>query len=174
MSTDNSHEKFLKDYQNLKEVMPFLDSLNSESARGAVLIACSFIEEQLREIISGFLAEGSDSGQLLEGLNAPLSTFSARTIAAHCLGLISDTERDDCDTLRRIRNEFAHNHKIAFTDTKIIDLCKNLHASAKDYGEVVVDSRGQCTSAAVGLIMNLTNRPHYVKKSRLIFKSWPY
>lgn len=174
MSNNNSREKFLKDYPNLKEFMPFLDSLNAESPRGAVLIACSFIEEQLREIIERFLVEDSDSGQLLEGVNAPLSTFSARTIATHCLGLISDTERDDCNTLRRIRNEFAHNHKAAFTDKKIIDLCKKLHASAKDYGEVVVDCRGQFTTAAVGQIMNLTNRAHYVKKARLTLQNWPY
>ena len=174
MSTDHSRKKLLKDYPNLKEVMPFLDSLSQESARGKVLISCSFTDEQLRELISVFLVEDSDSGQLLEGFNAPLSTFSTRTIAAHCLGLITDTERDDCDTFRRIRNEFAHNHKAAFTDTKIIDLCKNLHASAKDYGEVVVGSQGQFTTAAVGLILNFTNRPHYVIKSRLTLQSWPY
>lgn len=174
MTTDKTRENFLKDYPNLKEFMPFLDDLNSESPRGAVLIACSFIAEQLREIISAYLVEDSDSGQLLEGFNAPLGTFSARAMCAHCLGLVSDTERDDCDTLRRIRNEFAHNHKATFTNPKIVDLCRNLHASAKDYDEVVVDAKGQFTTAAIGLIMNLINRAHYVKETRLTLPDWPY
>ena len=40
--------------------------------------------------------------------NAPLSTLSAKTRAAYCLGLISKDEFEDITTVREIRNIFAH------------------------------------------------------------------
>lgn len=60
-------------------------------------------------------------------------------------------ERDDCDTLRKIRNEFAHSHRVTFDDRKVMDLCKNLRHSAKPYGDVKVNSFGLLSSGAVGL-----------------------
>lgn len=168
------NQEVLAKHPNLKEFLPFLDTHNAESPRGAVLVACSFLDEQLRSVIDAFLVEASDKAQLLEGFNAPLGTFSARIKTAHALGLISDAEKDDCDTLRKIRNEFAHDHRTRFEDQKIIDLCKNLHHAAKDYGEVTVSPYGQFSSSAVGLILNLVNRPHYVSKARLQKRTWEY
>ncbi|WP_231733257.1 MULTISPECIES: hypothetical protein, partial [unclassified Phenylobacterium] len=53
------------------------------------------------------------------------------------------------------------------------------HLKAHDYesetmGEVLVSPVGQFTTSAVALIMNLTNRPHYVAKQRHIVGKWPY
>ena len=154
----SNHEEVLKEYPNLKEFLPFLDVHNAESPRGSVLVACSFLDEQLGRIIDAFLVEDSKKELLLGGFNAPIGTFSSRITMAHSLGLISDEERSDCDTLRKIRNEFAHNHRAGFEDQKLIDLCKNLYHSAKDYGDVVVGTYGQFSTGAVGLISNLVNQ----------------
>ena len=168
-----SKDEFLKENPHLKDFLPFLDTHNEESPRGAILVACSFLEEQLGAIIDAFLLEGSEKSLWLEGFNAPIGTFSARIKAAHCLGLISQSERDDCDTLRKIRNEFAHNHRSSFDDQKVIDLCKNLHHAAKSYGAVTVSPYGQFSTGSVGLIMNLVNRAHYVSEQRLKRRDWP-
>ena len=174
MNEDDIRAKLLAEYPHLREFFPFLDQLNKESPRGSVLIASSFIEEQLRGVILAFLVESPEANKLLEGYYAPLGTFSARSAAAFCLGLISNEEHQDCDTLRRIRNEFAHNVSATFEDQRIVTLCRNLHFSAQDYEGVVVDPFGQFTTAAVGLIINLTNRAHYIGKERLIYRKWPY
>ena len=168
-----NHENYIKENPHLKDFIPFLDIQNSESPRGKVLVACSFLEEQLKDIIEAYLIEGSDIKLLLEGFNAPLGTFSSRIKASHCLGLISDTEYADCNILRKIRNEFAHNHTMSFEDQKCKDLCANLHYSAKDYGDVVVGAQGQFTTGSVALISNLVNRPHYVSQKRLKKRDWP-
>src|SRR5215510_7076322 len=110
----------------LKEFRPFLDALNRESHRGAVLISCSYVDEQLRRIIRAFLVDIPEVDKLLEGYSAPLGSFSPRITAALSLGIISRTEHDDCNTLRKIRNEFAHSFTTTFSDQKIIDLSKNL------------------------------------------------
>ncbi len=88
------------------------------------------------------------------------------------MGLISDREYADLDMMRKVRNEFAHNVHISFEDQRVRDLCKRLTLAAKDYGDVVVGSRGQFTTAAVALIANLTNRPHYVALKRLSAQEW--
>jgi mannitol operon repressor len=169
---ESPNEATLKQHPNLKEFLPFLDTSNAESPRGRVLVACSFLEGQLKEIIESYFVLGSDKKLLLEGFNAPLGTFSARIKTAHCLGLISDFERDDCETLRRIRNEFAHNYKTSFEDHKIADLCKNLHSSAKNYGDIALDTYGQFSTGSVGLVLKLVNRAHYVGAVRLEMKEW--
>lgn len=169
----SEHEYVLKEYPHLKDFLPYLDIHNLESPRGKVLVACSFLDEQLKKIIDAYLIQGSDKNLLLEGFNAPLGTFSSRIKAANCLGLISREEYEDCNTLRKIRNEFAHNHTINFEDNKCRDLCANLHHSAKSYDDVVIDAIGQFSTAATGLILNLINRPHYVSKKRLQTRNWP-
>jgi len=163
----SSHEETLKKYPHLKDFLPVLDVSNAESPRGSVLVVCSFLDDRLRTIIDNYLVEDSDKAQLLDGFNAPLGTFASRIKSAHWLGLISDEERDDCDTLRKIRNEFAHNFRTSFADNKLVDLCKNLHHSAKDHGDVIVDAYGQFSTGATGLVLNLVNRAHYVSRSRL-------
>jgi mannitol operon repressor len=45
--------------------------------------------------------------------------------------------------------------------------------AAQDYDDVVVDARGRYTTAAVALIMNLTNRPAYVSRKRRKPEDWP-
>ncbi|MDD9992952.1 MAG: hypothetical protein OXP75_14240 [Rhodospirillales bacterium] len=169
-----NRDSFLDSYPNLKEFAPFLDDLNKESERGAVLISVSYLEQQLKEIISAFLCEGDASECLLEGFNAPLGTLASRAAAASAMGLISAREYKELETIRKIRNQFAHNHRTRFADQGIADRCRILSFSAKDYDDVVVDARSQFTTAAVSLILNLTNRPHYVSKQRLKSETWPY
>ena len=168
------HGHLLDTHPNLKEFAPFLDDLNRESERGAVLISVSYLERQLKEIVSAFLCEGEASAHLLEGFNAPLGTLAARAAAAAALGLISGREYREVETIRKIRNQFAHDHRTRFSDQDIVDRCRNLAFSAKDYGDVVADSRGQFTTAVVALILNLTNRSHYVSEKCLKFQDWPY
>ena len=161
-------------HPHLADFLPFLEDLNKETARGAVLIAAAYLDGQLREVVASFLLKGGPSKKLLEGFNAPLGTFSARATAAEALGLISDEEFNDLECIRKVRNEFAHNHRASFSDPRIARICSTLAHSAKDYGDVSVDVRSQFTTAAVSLILNFTNRPHYISRRRLKRQSWPY
>lgn len=161
-------------HPHLKEFSAFLPELNRESDRGLALVATSFIDELFRRTLLAFLVEGDTSASLVEGFNAPLGSFATRSAAAFALGLISERERKEADTLRKVRNRFAHHVHVSFEDSSIRDLCMNLQMAAQDYGDVVVGSRGRFSSSSVSLIMNLTNRPHYVSQQRRRFGDWPY
>ena len=100
------------------------------------------------------------------GFNAPLGTQSARALAAFALGLVSEDEHRELEKIRKIRNAFTHNVHFSFEDRKIKDLCANLESSAKDDGDARVNARGQFTTAAAGIILDLTNRRHYASQRR--------
>lgn len=152
----------------------FLADFNKETDRGAALAAAAMIDDQLGQTIAAFLIPNKGSDALLDGFNAPLGTFSSRIAAAFGLGLITEPEYRECDLIRKVRNEFAHKIKVSFKTEKVVSLCAHLQYAANSYGDVKVDTRGQFTSASVSLILNLTNRPHYVEQARLKTGSWPY
>jgi mannitol operon repressor len=160
-------------HPHLTEFTRFLPELNKESDRGCVLISCSYLDEMMRRILLAFLIERAGTKRLIEGFNAPLGTFSTRTAAAYALGLITEREFRECETLRRIRNRFAHDVHASFDAQDIRDMAHALTMAAQDYGDVVVDARGRYTTAAVFLILGLTNRPTYVSRKRRTLEDWP-
>jgi hypothetical protein len=159
-------------HPHLKEFSEFLGEFNQETERGAALAAAAFLDDILERVLAAVLIPNDSGYDLTSGFNAPLGTLSARIAACHAMGLISEAEFKECQLIRRIRNEFAHKVKMSFEVDRVKSLCANLSMSAKPYGDVTVSTRGQFTSAAVALILNLTNRPHYVAQRSLKYGNW--
>jgi hypothetical protein len=86
---------------------------------------------------------------------------------------VSERERRECELIRKIRNKFAHNVHPSFDDEDVKALCHELTFCAMPYEGVNVDAKGSFISAAVAVILNLTNRPHYVAKKRTQAADWP-
>lgn len=171
---DRVDRELIDTHPHLADFLPFLDTLNRESARGAVLVACSFLDNQLVKILEAFLRPGRPTGQLLSGFNAPLGTLSSRAAAAYALGLLTEREFSELEQLRKVRNAFAHSVNASFDDEAIVKRCAHLTFAAKPYEGVEVNARGQFTTSAVALIMNLTNRAHYASKQQRQEQTWPY
>lgn len=169
-------EEMKKKYPHLEKFWPYTEVLDKESSRGKVLVSTGFLEEQLKQILLAFMLQGQQAEDLLEGGNAPLGTLSSRISACFALGLINQNEHDDLHLIRKIRNDFAHDIHTTFKTESVMNRCRELHFSAKDApGEKnPIPPEGQFHSAAVALIMNLTNRPHYVGKQRRKSEKWPY
>ncbi|WP_452181346.1 MltR family transcriptional regulator [Heyndrickxia sporothermodurans] len=148
----------------------FLPELNSESDRGRALIACSYMDDLLKKALLAYFVNQEIGPKLVQGFSAPLGTFSTRTTAAYALGLISEKEFKEINTLREIRNKFAHQVQVSFDDQSISDLCKNLTMTAKE----ATNAKGRYTSAAVSLILTLSNRPKHISRRRGQPEEWPY
>ncbi|MDX2210776.1 MAG: hypothetical protein SFV20_10515 [Sphingopyxis sp.] len=165
--------KYLADnLPHLVDFIPFLAVLNEESDRGRALVAASFLENQLQDIISAYLVRGTAQRQLLEGFNAPIGSLSTKIVLASALGLISDGERRECDLIRKVRNKFAHNVHASFEDADIRDICGGLSFAAANYGSVVVPAVGRFTTSSVALISRLNNRAIYASRVRLKVRRW--
>lgn len=170
----NKPPPLLETHPHLKDFVSFLDHLNKESDRGKVLIGATMLDELLLRSLQAFLIGGKSALKLTDGFNAPLGTFSARIEAAFAMGLLSEAEHRELNIIRKIRNEFAHTIEITFENPALKQLCESLEYSTKSYGEVIINATSQFTTAATSLILNLTNRPHYVSKKRLKIETWPY
>jgi mannitol operon repressor len=162
------------DEPHLARFKALLGEMNNESPRGSVLICGAMLDDQLLECVEARLVAHPDVSKLTSGFNAPFGTFSSRIAGALALGIISSDEYHDLEIIRGIRNDFAHRLGVGFNDQSIRDRCASLRLAAQDYGMVVVGPHGRFLTAATALILNLTNRAHYVEKNRLTFEKWPY
>lgn len=170
----NNADALATTHPHLKQFGAFLDEMNQESPRGAALTAAAMLDNLLKEIIEAFLVPGDAADALLDGFNAPLGTQSAREKAALAMGLLTEKEAKEAELIRKVRNEFAHSVHVTFETPKVVALCRKLQMDAKPYGDMVWDARGALTSSAVGLILNLTNRPAYVRQKALKPGEWPF
>lgn len=153
-----------------KAYLEFFQELRSESDRGVALIGGAFLDEKLAATLAAFFA--SDNPTLLYGKNAPLGSFSARIEACFALGLIEENERNECDYIRRIRNEFAHKLVgTSFKQQKIVDLCANLKSPLPDVPEVH-PPRFQFENAVIAMSLRLFYRPEYVAMEKREHKQW--
>jgi DNA-binding MltR family transcriptional regulator len=107
--------------------------------RTAAITAASFVEYALQKAIITHLKKDiteSELKQLFDSPQSPLSSLSSKTIVGQSLGVIQEDERQDLDTIRAIRNAFAHSMThIEFKDSEVTELCKTLHIAA-DFGEL--------------------------------------
>lgn len=113
--------------ERLAQVIAFRRTLNSESDRGAALMAAAFLDVELKEMLQFFFVEEKTIHERYFGYNGPCGAFSGRIDTAFLLGLISRSDQKDLTTIRKIRNDFAHVHEVISFDTPAIrDRCLNM------------------------------------------------
>ncbi|OGO28154.1 MAG: hypothetical protein A2136_08080 [Chloroflexi bacterium RBG_16_54_11] len=103
----------------------FYKEIQHESARGAVIISCAFLDAQLRNLISKYLINYKKF--IDELLQHSLKSFDSRIKAAYDLDLIDKTIYQDLLAIKNIRNPFAHKmHGYSFDEPEIIEWCNSL------------------------------------------------
>ncbi|QEH78074.1 transcriptional regulator [Sphingomonas sp. C8-2] len=158
-----------------KDFSAFLQEFQSETDRGAALVGASLIDQKLGDTLRAFFVTGKAAGELLDGGTAPLGTFSARIKAAYALGLIDTFELNECNLIRKIRNEFAHSvHGLAFEGPKVAALCAKLQSDLPGGREAFAGKpRGVFINAVILMVMRLTYRAEWVAKEKRATRSWP-
>lgn len=124
----NPHEEPYVD-----ELNSLLESLHEHDDRSLVLTMAAFAEDTLELLLLAYLREPKQAKELVNGFNAPLGTFSARIKAAFALGLIREDGHKTLETLRKIRNAFAHNWSgVSFDREDIVSLIKSLSRTRRE------------------------------------------
>lgn len=107
-----------EDWQNV------VTEFHNKSDRAAAILGAVFLEAHMGQLIAGFFIEDCDETESLLNVERPLGTFSARTRAAYCMGLISANEYHDLNLIMQIQYAFANQISgVAFTDNGIRDKC---------------------------------------------------
>lgn len=105
----------------------FRHALAEESDRGCALYAAAYLDRALSDLLFVSLVAHKKIEEDLFKSSAPLSTFSARIKMAYYLGKLPPSGRRDLETIRSIRNDFAHHPEyIDFTAQSIRARCDNL------------------------------------------------
>ena len=160
---------------DLQDFTRFLGEFQGESDRGAALVGAALIDLRLSETLRAFMVGPKAAADLLEGGTAALGTFSSRIKATFALGLIDSHERSECDLIRKVRNEFAHQpHGITFDDPKISGPCDRLKSDLPGGRAAHVGKpRFVFINAVILTVMRLTYRAERVAAERRITRTWP-
>ena len=97
------------------------------SDRVAAIMASALVEHHLMSAIRTALVDSFDDNALFHDQGAPFGTFKARIVAGRALGLYDKHMAEDLDTIRDIRNQFAHALlSIDFENQHLADRCMSL------------------------------------------------
>ncbi len=104
-------------------------AIERQEDRGAAILAGAYLEDRLTLAIKArLISDRKTTNSFFTGMG-PLANFSAKINLAYLMGIFNQTNKDFFHTIRRIRNEFAHNlAPITFETPKIEDLCKQLYS----------------------------------------------
>ncbi|MCI5138002.1 MAG: hypothetical protein D3922_06220 [Candidatus Electrothrix sp. AR1] len=104
----------------------FLKKLYAESDIACVVLGAAVLDARLDNVFRRRLTNKFHD-ELLEN-SRPLGSFAARISLARALAWINDDMYSDLNTIRSIRNDFAHSydHTLSFEDRSISDRCTNL------------------------------------------------
>ena len=117
----------------------FVDTMDAESDRGCVLVACHVLDVALEHRLRFHLSRRRQvikrAIDPLFETTRPLSSFWAKIHAAYALALLDDWAFDDLNTIRSIRNALAHSHgTFSFDASEIESLLFRLHAPRRAFG----------------------------------------
>ena len=142
-----------EEFEKLNDWEGWLKEFQNESDRATAILGAAFLDAKLEDLIKEFLVDDKKAVNNLLGTERPLGSFGSRNSVAYCLGLISKNQYEDINTIKKIRNKFAHNlHGLNFSRSDIRDICNNLITPKKHNYEP----------------NNHTSRSHYIMAVMLI------
>lgn len=147
----------------------FSEQFEETSDRDAVILASVWIDNVLGGIIRQFsIDDNRTDKELLADGNKPLATFSAKIKACYLFGLISHEEYCAANTLRRIRNDFAHElfeRESSFEDDEYPDRIRSMVSQLKLPLQGTESSRELFDAAISSLYSSLVEKFYVVRKT---------
>lgn len=116
-----------------KDISIMLEKYADMTDQATALVLCAVVERSLeRSILSRMVRmKRKDRLDLFEGLG-PIATMSAKIRIASSLGIIGPSVISDLESIKNIRNQFAHSfHPISFDTKSVAVECKLLQTAEK-------------------------------------------
>ena len=100
----------------------YWQEIRAGSDRGACLISCAALDHILIRLIRTKLIDLTDpeGDKLFFERGATLGSLSERTDIAYAIGVINASQQQDLNSIRRIRNGFAHSAKNVSFNTQVV------------------------------------------------------
>lgn len=128
------------DNPNIKQIRPgflemldFRRALTEETDRGCALLAASFLEGMIEELLRERLVDNPKLQKEMLHHSGPLGTFSSQIDMACLLGLVGPAMRRELHLIRQIRNDFGHTaRRISFGEPSIASRCREMRFTCLD------------------------------------------
>lgn len=106
--------------------------IENESPIATAILGATIVEMELEtELRTRFSRKDDDTWKDLTADGGPLGTFNQKIVAAYGFRILDDVLRDGMDTVRHIRNAFAHskrlidfNHELVTRELRLVTLPK--------------------------------------------------
>lgn len=135
------------------------------------LIGSAYLDQVLQQAIGVHLRTGLEATvfkNLFDNAQAPLSSFASKILMAYALHHFGSDERDDLDTIRRIRNAFAHSPRpIRFENSLIAAECDKLKNIGKPRLENASASRSAYILRCLDLIVLISEESARVLSKKI-------
>jgi DNA-binding MltR family transcriptional regulator len=164
-------DAFFDNLFSLQESAPRPEAMD----RTAAIASAQYLEYALQKAILAHLKKDISEREIKELFDepgAPIGSLSAKIRLAVAMGIIDHEEKEDLDTIRNIRNTFAHSMThITFDDEAVQRSCFSLHAVKNMEGvsgiEDVLGAKGLYVAAVGQLyfktITYFAGRPPWMK-----------
>ncbi len=109
-----------------------LDEIDTGSHRATALVAGAFVEEHLTLLIRDRIQRDSKMEDEMFRPGGPIGDMGIKINLGYFLGLYTKVARKELDTIRRIRNKFAHSIEMDnFNKSPVKEWCMNLNRWTK-------------------------------------------
>jgi len=154
-----------KDEEDMHWKTRFINEIEKESPRGAVLTIVSFIDELLIKLLGSYFPNKEHASKLLADLDGCLSTIMHRANIAFSLALLRKKEYEAIKVLARIRNEFAHKWDGGGFDSK--EISKLVSSFPGEYFKCIDGTnRAKFNCVASDIVQQLLSRSDYAVELR--------
>jgi hypothetical protein len=144
-------EDLINDDPEWRRQYELIRKLGAESERGMTVLVGAELDRALGLLLHAYLPPGKARTELFSGSAPPLGTFSAKINLCRALHLITDDEFASLHTIRKIRNEFAHNPNASFASAEVVSWVNALN----DEPGQARDHKAKFEIEAAGLIASL-------------------
>jgi DNA-binding MltR family transcriptional regulator len=120
-----------KEPPDIRSLFESFRRFTNQPDRGTALIAAAWLDDSLEEYIRVVAFRPDDqTAKMMLRTGGPLGSFATRTNIAYLLHLIEPKARRDLESIRDVRNTFAHSRShIRFSTPTIRDRCRRLHGA---------------------------------------------
>ena len=124
----NPLHRLIRSYPTFEEFVQTYNETETSSDRAAAILAAASSEWSFEAAIVAHLSNvDQETLEKLTGRDGALSSFYGNIYLAYAMEIIDDTERDDLNTIRTLRNVFAHAMTyVTFSRPEISNKCSTL------------------------------------------------
>jgi DNA-binding MltR family transcriptional regulator len=104
-----------------------IEEILSSPDRAAAVLAAALVEDHLTKVLKMRMHRDEKILREIFRTSGPLGNFGTKIDMAFLMGIVSKRAYKELDTIKRIRNEFAHQlGRVTFDSQRVADLAKNL------------------------------------------------